>query len=141
VFFPALEARGIPRGLGPIACMLQEHDIGRAHVVAAREALRLTAEGNTTAQAIVRQQTGEFVSLLRDHIAKENQILFVMGDRLLTDDDRTALLERFDQADATGLPPGTTDRCVSLARELRREAGLGDEPPRPVTVSGHTCHH
>src|SRR3989344_765733 len=38
LLFPAMEEAGIPKDEGPIGVMLQEHNIGRGHVKAMREA-------------------------------------------------------------------------------------------------------
>ncbi|MBI2818811.1 MAG: hemerythrin domain-containing protein, partial [Acidobacteria bacterium] len=71
--FPALVEHGVPKEGGPIGVMLQEHEEGRALV-------RTFAEGEPAMSvAAIRR----FVILLRDHIAKENEILFPMADQVI----------------------------------------------------------
>ena len=122
--FPALERRGMPRHGGPIGCMLSEHEEGRRHVQAVREALRRTAEGDATARVAVRDEARAYVDLLRQHIMKENQVLFVMSDNVLTDEDQQELWGRFQSAERSALPPGERERYIALAKELRGFAGL-----------------
>src|SRR3990172_4199597 len=69
VLFPLLEKRGIPRD-GPIGMMLMEHDMGRSSVRKSAEAL----ERGNTKEAL--EKLLEYVHLLRDHIVKENNILY-----------------------------------------------------------------
>ena len=122
--FPLLEARGVPRKGGPIGCMLSEHEAGRAHVGAVREALKLTAEGDGDARETVRREAMAYVALLRQHIEKENTILFPAGDQHMTAEDKEALWKKFQCAEHDVLPPGTHEKYVALAEELRAMAGL-----------------
>ncbi len=122
--FPMLEARGVPRQGGPIGCMLKEHDQARAHVAAVRQALKLTAPGEGEARRTVRREASAYVALLREHINKENTVLFPAGDYHLTTEDRESLVKAFQRAQDGDLPPGTHERYVALAAELRIMAGL-----------------
>ena len=123
--FPLLEARGLPRDGGPIGCMLNEHEQGRGHVAAVREALQRTAGGDLPARETVRREALAYVALLRQHISKENEILFVMGDQRMTTQDQEELCTKFECAEDAVLPPGTHEKYVALARELCAGAGLG----------------
>ncbi len=122
--FPVLEARGIARQRGPIGCMLKEHEEGRAHVAAMRAALPRAAAGDARAREEVQQQALAYVALLREHIAKENQVLFVLGDQFMTAGDKEALWHKFQCAEHSALPPGAHEKYIALARELRAAAGL-----------------
>ena len=122
--FPRLEARGVPRDGGPIGCMLKDHEEGRAHVAAVREALKLTAQGDRAARQTVCREALAYVALLREHILKENTILFPVGDQHLSAEDKQMLWRKFQCAEHDVLPPGTHDRYVALAKELRAAAGL-----------------
>lgn len=142
--FPLLESRGIPHQGGPVGCMLREHDEGRAHVRAVRDALHSFSRGDHAAQQVVRLEAKALCELLRQHIQKENQILFVVGDQVMSDPDKERLVREFSCAQHDTLPPGTHDRYTSLAAELRRAAGLG---PAAASLScspaagSHPCRH
>ena len=122
--FPLLESRGIARQGGPIGCMLREHDEGRAHVAAARGALPAAAGGDKRACETVRREALAYTALLRDHIRKENQVLFVLGDQFMTSGDKEALWHKFQCAEHSPLPAGSHEKYVALAGELRAAAGL-----------------
>lgn len=89
VLFPLFEERGLPRENGPIGMMLVEHDLGREQV---KEAV-LAAESGDTRTAL--EHLDEYVQILKDHIEKENNILYPMGNELLTPDDNQYLQEEF----------------------------------------------
>lgn len=94
VLFPRLEARGIPRDGGPIGCMLHEHEIGRQCVAAMRRAI---AEQNTEAFA---SAATAYRDLLRQHIFKENNVLFLMAERCLSPQDDAEISSGYQAADA-----------------------------------------
>jgi hemerythrin-like domain-containing protein len=83
LLFPVLESRGVPREGGPIGVMLYEHEQGRALVARMREHLTAAHEGEAAASEIVLESGHAFLILLRNHIAKEDNILFMMADRLV----------------------------------------------------------
>lgn len=142
--FPMLESRGIPREGGPIGCMLHEHEEGRAEIRAAREALNAMDRGDRSAGRIVILAFRRFCELLRQHIQKENQVLFVVGDQAMSDADKELLDRQFNCAQHVKLPPGTHEKYTSLAGELRKAAGLGPAEPGLSCNQGeaiHSCHH
>ncbi len=125
--FPVLFEKGFPREQGPVAVMLQEHEIGRAHVRAMAAVLDAAAEGNPEAvQAFVSQARG-YIALLQAHIRKEDQILFPMADRTLSADDQHRLLESFDKTEAEEVGVGTHERYLKLAAALADRYGVTHE--------------
>ncbi|MBT4866770.1 MAG: hemerythrin [Planctomycetaceae bacterium] len=95
LFFPLLKERGISQEGGPIGVMLHEHDIGRDCVRRMREASAADEfDGSSFATA-----AGEFVPLLRQHIFKENNILFKMAENVLSTADDDALNDRFTEVE------------------------------------------
>jgi hemerythrin-like domain-containing protein len=76
--FPLLERKGIPREGGPIGVMCAEHQVGRGHVARMRAFL---AAGDRQG---LRRESLAYAALLRDHILKEDHVLFPMGRECLT---------------------------------------------------------
>jgi hemerythrin-like domain-containing protein len=89
LLFPAMLWAGVPGEGGPVAVMLEEHDRGRALVAG-------MADGEPSYRA---KQAWEYAQLLRDHIMKEDLVLFPLADTVL-DAGQVELLRRaFDRAD------------------------------------------
>ena len=110
--FPLLEDKGLPRAGGPVGVMLAEHERGRALI---GEITRLGGQpvgGRPWADAI-----RSYAELMRQHIVKENTILFAMAERLLSADEQAALAQAFAQLDAQ--PPGADVRA-RLGTDLAR---------------------
>lgn len=95
-----------------IQAMLGDHETGRGHVRAVREALE---RGDRDAAA---DHLTAFRELLSAHIKKEDEILFPWMDRSLSDSDKVALLGRFAAADGS-LEEGLADRCRKFIAGLQ----------------------
>jgi hemerythrin-like domain-containing protein len=116
--FTRLEERGIPRAGGPIGVMLQEHEQGRAFIRTVVEATLEAKAADTAALEAASEALLAYVSLLRGHIAKENDVLFVMADQVLTPEDQTELDAAFERVEAEEMGEGTHERYHELAHEL-----------------------
>ena len=120
--FPVLETSGIPREGGPIGCMLKEHEEGRSFVRIIADNLEAAAGGKRTAVGAVRQAAESYIELLRQHIQKEDNVLFVLADQALGPDEQKLMLAAFDRAERSNGNCGKHERYVALADELSQWA-------------------
>jgi len=88
--FPAMVKAGVPSVGGPIEVMLEEHQRGRA-LVRAMEAAEPAARA---------AKAREYVTLLREHIEKENGVLFPLADAVLDEAAQRALQREFEALEA-----------------------------------------
>ena len=63
----------------------------------------------------------DYAQLLREHIAKENQILFVMAERMLTPAEQQELAAAFDKVETEKLGAGTHERLHAMMDKLLAE--------------------
>ena len=120
-YFPTLEQRGMPRQGGPIGVMLDEHEAGRAHVRAIREALGRMEQGDAGQAEVIEEHLREYCDLLEAHIQKENGILFPMGDRILSEEDQQALTDAFDAVEREEMGEGTHERYHEWIKTLPKD--------------------
>lgn len=135
--FPAMEARGFSPQRGPTAVMRSEHDTGRAHVRAMRDAVPAAATGDASALGLFAEHGRAFVALLSQHIAKEDQILFPMADRAIDAVGQAELLERFQHVEAHHMGTGTHEKYLQLARRLCERYGVANVVPHMACHCGH----
>ncbi len=90
LLFPLLEIRGIPREMGPIGCMLKEHITGRECVNKMEDAIAARPRDNVAFATAALQ----FVAL-REHIFKENNVLFEMASHCLSAEDDAQLVQQY----------------------------------------------
>lgn len=115
--FVRMEERGMPREAGPIGVMLYEHDLGRGYVRAVADALP-RAENDPAARQTVRENLAQYIQLLRDHIYKEDHILYPMADGLLLPEDQRALEEAFERVEREEIGEGVHEKYHELAHRL-----------------------
>jgi hemerythrin-like domain-containing protein len=63
----------------------------------------------------------QYVDLLREHIAKENQILFVMAERMLSSSEQLELAEAFEKVEVEKMGAGTHARVHAMMDKLLAE--------------------
>jgi len=119
MLFPALERRGIPREGGPLGMMEYEHQVERELASDLRLAADLYREGDAAAANRFIEPARAYLGLLVGHIEKEDSILFKLGDAVLDDDDKDALMEGFKQANANlgGRTLQEFERAASVLEE------------------------
>ena len=138
--FPMLANRGLPTHVGPVAVMLEEHEIGRAEIRKMDTAVADASRGERGAAMTFAEAARSYVELLRDHIAKEDNILFPMAESVLRDEDRAKLLVSFESVEHDDLGPGTHQEMLSLANALADKFGVKRASERSATVLTGCCH-
>lgn len=100
--FPELE-KFIPRDAGPVGVMLMEHDDLRKTNAEIQQATDEYLSGSDSLQtsAVLQNLGSHFIMVLRDHIYKEDNILFMMADMHLDGSQVDAVLKLFHEIEAT----------------------------------------
>jgi hemerythrin-like domain-containing protein len=122
ILFLALEEHGIPNEGGPIGMMLIEHEEGRSYVRAMFDALGKIEAGDSSAQAALYDNAKQYLRLLREHIQKEDEILFRMADEVLSADEQKKLLAAFAEHEAEEMGAGVHEKYLTIAQELESAA-------------------
>jgi hemerythrin-like domain-containing protein len=120
VLFPAMEEHGIPREGGPIGMMLMEHEEGRGHVRSMLAALTLAEARNEAAKDTLLENARAYLRLLREHIQKEDEILFRIADDVIPPYEQKELLRSFEQHEAKEMGTGIHEKYLKLVEELER---------------------
>ena len=122
VLFPAMEAHGIPSEGGPIGMMLMEHEEGRSYVRAMLAAISLIETKNEAAKESLLVSAQAYCRLLREHIQKEDEILFRMADEVISVEEQNKLAAAFAQHEAEEMGAGVHEKYLTIARELEAAA-------------------
>jgi hemerythrin-like domain-containing protein len=113
VLFDALVKNGMPRENSPVAAMLMEHDQGRAYVAAMEAAARKALDGQTGQTEIIADNALAYAGLLREHISKEDEILYPLAERVIPDIMRDEIVNGYATAEAK-TPSGFVGRYQSV---------------------------
>jgi len=123
VLFQSMVAFGIPIEGGPIGVMLAEHEQGRAFARGLRSAAQRLEAGDAASVEDVITNARGYARLLRQHIMKEDQILFPLADRVLPPAEQDRVLEGFEHVEHAETGAGVHEKYLALAEKLGREIG------------------
>lgn len=125
LLFGVVAAYGLPREAGALGVMAEEHDLSRLAFARMRDALGAASSGAPRALPAFERAAEDYLALLRNHLAKEERVVFPLVDTLLTDDTRwklRAAMERVDALLPLGLFERVERRADALARRLHAPA-------------------
>ncbi|MDO3378913.1 hemerythrin domain-containing protein [Geoalkalibacter halelectricus] len=120
VLFKALVENGMPQDNSPVAAMLLAHDQGRAHVRAMEEGAQKALDGEPGQIALIAENARGYIALLRDHIDKEDNILYPLAERVLPEAPRAAMVEAYRRAEAQ--TPGLEEKYRQLVEKYEQQA-------------------
>lgn len=121
VLFGAMITGGSAARGGPIDMMLEEHEQGRAYTRAIRDSARALERGDADARRKLAASARRYVALLREHIVKEDEMLFPMADEIFTSERDAEILAAFEKLGPTTNDHDPTD-WLGLATRLEQEA-------------------
>jgi hemerythrin-like domain-containing protein len=122
VLFKMMGEHGLPEQGGPVGVMLMEHEQGRGFTRGMREAAQKLEAGDLTARAAVIQNANGYAALLRQHIRKEDNVLFPMANQVIPAAEHEKVFEGFEQVEHEETGEGVHEKYLALAEKLEREA-------------------
>ncbi|OQB16074.1 MAG: Hemerythrin HHE cation binding domain protein [Firmicutes bacterium ADurb.Bin193] len=106
--FKELVNKGVPNEGGPVGVMLQEHAQGREYIAQMSQSLdEKNIEGFNNAAALYRD-------LLRRHIDKENNVLFMMADKVIDEQEQNLMFEQFEQHEENVVGHGVHEKLHAM---------------------------
>jgi hemerythrin-like domain-containing protein len=118
ILFAEMIDAGFPRESGPLGVMFHEHDEGRVFV---GELMRLgeQAEPWTNAdRGRLSKAAFCYIDLLRQHIRKEDGVLYPMAEAQLSTDVMRSIGQRFQEFEHNRTGAGETERLHLLGAKL-----------------------
>ena len=119
VLFPAMEEAGIPREGGPIGAMLHEHEQGRSFVQGFRNGVEDYRVGKEDALDKITENVQNYGRLLTAHIDKENNVLYVMAERVLSADKMAEISKSFSKIEELEIGPNKHEEFHATLHALK----------------------
>ena len=139
LLFEALQRHGMPREFGPIRVMLDEHEVGRSCV----RVLSTSGGGDGPVGddewERVRAAAARFIAMLRQHIQKEDNILFRMATENLPESVLRDLERRFAEFERDEMGDDAHQRLHALAEALASEFPPTTPSPGHAVPCGGGC--
>jgi len=121
-FFMAMMDAGLSNQTGPVAIMIAEHEQGREYTRAMEKAARVLAGGQASARDDLTRNALEYVALLRQHIRRENNLVFKMAEQLIPPARQKELTEEFERIEREETGAGIHEKYHRLAEAMEKEA-------------------
>lgn len=118
ILFPAMEEHGIPNEGGPIGMMLIEHEEGRSYVRSMFAAVARAEANDQGAHESLIASARAYVRLLREHIEKEDQVLFRIADDAISPEEQKTLLRAFEEHEVSEMGTGVHEKYLAVAQAL-----------------------
>jgi hemerythrin-like domain-containing protein len=103
--------------------MLSDHEQGRQFTRGMRAAAERYAQGDAAARDAIVQNALGYATLLRQHIYKEDNILFPMADRVIPVDQQDGVEAAFEHVEHEETGEGVHEKYLALAEKLEGEFG------------------
>lgn len=117
ILFPALEELGMQHHYGPIGVMLTEHQQGREYIKQMQESINENAiQKDTFIHAVT-----SYTKLLRNHIMKENNILFPMSDDILSESKHIDILKEFEDLEENVIGKGKHNEFHNMLSKFKNK--------------------
>ncbi len=118
ILFPELVKVGVPREGGPIGVMLFEHDRGRDYIKGMVTSITKIRQGESAEEEFVRNAL-DYASLLREHIYKEDNILFHIADMHLSQEKQEDIAGRFEKFEKEEIGEGVHEEFHGLIKRMK----------------------
>jgi hemerythrin-like domain-containing protein len=116
--FPMMVQKGFSNESGPVAVMHHDHVQGRNYTKGMAENILIYKQGESTAINAIYSNMLGYADLLKNHIGKENNVLFRMADKAFTPVEQASLLLDFTQLEIMQANGQRKDDYIALIDAL-----------------------
>ncbi len=119
ILFVAMSANGLSQDSEPLSIFLEEHEDGRRLTRSMLEGAERVQGGDTASVQEVAQNALDYVMLLREHIQKEDHVLFPMAEDLIPIAQHQQLMAEFNRIEHEN---EVHEKYLRIADELAKAA-------------------
>lgn len=121
ILFVSMASKGVPVQGGPIGVMLAEHEQGRMYNCGIREGVEKLQGGDSSGKIEIIQNGRGYAALLRQHIAKEDGILFPMAERVIPPPEQEQMWQDFERVEQDEIDGETYEKYQAFVEALEAE--------------------
>jgi len=116
-----MQERGIPVEGGPIGVMLSEHDHGRNFTKGIEDAVNRVLGGDESAKQDIIGNAKNYTQLLSNHIHKEDNILYPMGNNVFSSEDQEYIEKQFDRVEKETIGEDIYQKYLNMVEDLEKQ--------------------
>lgn len=119
VFYPELEFAGIPKETESLSIMLYEHTLAKNYLKDIYSCVENCKIGNSFSGELLAESLNNYVLLIKNHINKEEEIIFPMADRELSEEKKKDIYRQFENIERKIVNHGFQDHYHKLLSNLK----------------------
>jgi hemerythrin-like domain-containing protein len=116
--FTAMEEAGVQKGCGPLGLLLSDHATGREFIGEMNKLLNSYEKGRPGSEVELATVALEYVHLFKNHIWKENIVLFPIAEKTVPADKLKSIGEQFDRFEKEQKVQGVQEAFDAMIDEL-----------------------
>ena len=122
--FPLMNNKGIPTQGGPIGVMLMEHQAERDLLERMMQTVpKLATMDNAQLERFVQEGT-EYLRIRAEHIWKENDVLYAMGRKVISETEGEELIRRFTEVDSDAYGDRAQAHFLTMVEEMESAGNI-----------------
>ena len=119
VFYPALEFAGIPKEAESLSVMMYEHSLAKNYLKDINSCVVNCKIGNSFSGEMLADSLTNYVALIKNHIQKEEEIIFPLADTELSPEKQIEIAEEFERIEEKIIHHGFHEHYNKLLKELQ----------------------
>ncbi len=117
LLFPAMIAAS-SEAIAPAAAMRADHDKARGYLGEMSRAYAAFLQGEAMSSAGIMENAGAYISLLREHMGKENGVILEVAERTFSAEQQSELFEGFERIEEERIGRGRHEQFHRLLDTL-----------------------
>lgn len=117
LLFPAMTAAS-DEAIAPTSAMRADHETGRGYVASMFRAHAAYVQGDASSSRDIAENARAYISLLRDHMAKENDVILEVVDKTFSDEKQNELFDGFERIEEERIGRGKHEEFHGLLDRL-----------------------
>ena len=97
IFYPILSMIEMPNDKEELSVMLYEHALARNFLKDINNCVVNCKIGNSFSEELLAESMMKYVFLIKNHIKKEEKIIFPMANKVLTEEEQTEINKQFER--------------------------------------------
>jgi len=119
IFYPELEQAGIPKETESLSVMLYEHTLARNYLKDIYSCVENCKIGYTFSGEMLAESLLNYVLLIKNHMRKEEEIIFPMADRELSNEKQIEITKQFEKIEENIVQHGFHEHYHDLLEKLQ----------------------
>ncbi len=119
MLFTAMREAGDPQDQEEIKMLISDHQTGRNYIGSLLEAINKYKKGDEDARQMIIDNANAYISLITQHIEKENGNLFAIADQRLSEQIQFKLYHEFERLEEEEIGHGKHEEYHNMIRQLK----------------------